>query len=102
MDNHEEEKETLTAPSALTDGLCDRDRVIALLIAVAREAFYTLEDCEEACDTDGHSHFNITGDHARALSAALDELDELPEDLQPNVVMTGPAKAEWILRAHNA
>lgn len=32
------------------------------------------------------------------LEQALDILDTLPENLDPNLVMTGTAKAEWLLK----
>lgn len=90
-------KRFIGADANSNGGLCDRERVISLLVAVARAAYFAAEDSEEREGEDGRCHV-IPGDNFDVLSDALNALDELPEPpLRP---MTGPAKAEWVLRAH--
>jgi len=68
--------------------------VIRMLAEVARAAFHLADDTEDA----GDEFLRTDRADFDALSAALDKLDELPDD-QPGVTMGGPARAEWALRA---
>jgi hypothetical protein len=79
----------LPVASAPTDS--DKNRVIDMLIAVARAA-HNLADgtCEEG------GIYTIDEDDFNKLSATLDELSELPEP-GLNLYGTGPAKAEAVL-----
>ena len=66
--------------------------VIESLLQVAYAAFTLADDTED----DGDS-LTVTRSDFYALSAALDRLDELPDD-QPSYVMECAAKARWALR----
>lgn len=66
--------------------------VIESLLQVAYAAFTLADDTED----DGES-LTVTRSDFYALSAALDRLDELPDD-QPGYVMECAAKARWALR----
>lgn len=70
-----------------------REKVEALLIAVARAAHTAMDDSEEL------PNGVVVLDEASALelTKALDALDELPD--QPGCAGTGPANAEYALRA---
>ena len=63
-----------------------------LLIAVSRGAHFLLDNTEEFKET-----YTAQEEDVFILEQALDILDTLPENLDPNLVMTGTAKAEWIL-----
>jgi len=79
-------------PVGSISGSYDTEHVIKLLIAVARGAYFLVENMEEFKGT-----YTAYEEDVFVLEQALDILDTLPEDLQPNVVMTGPAKAEFML-----
>jgi hypothetical protein len=82
-------------PDPKAPGLPKQRRIVRDLIDVARAAFTAADDTEDAGDPDFVKMDRAGYD---ALSAALDVLDELPDD-QPDVTMSGPARAEWALRA---
>lgn len=63
------------------------------LLALAGATFFAMDDGEQQDD----GSVNIERQHADAMSAALDALDELPDD-QPGYVMNETAKAAWALR----
>ena len=92
-DELEQERKRL---EAIIKASQEQETIVRMLISVARAAYFTLDDCEERDGDDG-TEYVITQNNFNSLSLALDELDDLPEDLQPNVVMTGPAKAEFML-----
>jgi hypothetical protein len=73
-----------------------QEHVVQKLIAVARAAYNVADTCEETITGEGRE-LTVYGSMFDDMSEALDLLDALPEDLQPNVVMTGPAKAEYML-----
>lgn len=75
--------------------LSDTERkAITGLIDVARAAFTVADDAED----DGAAYqIKVLRTHADALGAALDTLDELPDD-QPGYAMGPSNKAEWALR----
>ncbi len=77
------------APVALND--LER-KAVAGLLAVARAAFNVADDAEDDGD-----HIKVGRADAEALGAALDTLDELPDD-QPGYAMGPSNKAEWALR----
>jgi hypothetical protein len=66
--------------------------VIESLLQVAYAAFTLADDTEDDDDS-----LTVTRSDFYALSAALDRLDELPDD-QPGYVMECAAKARWALR----
>lgn len=73
-----------------------KDDVIKMLIEVARSAWNLADNtCEE--DTEKQTIFTIDEHDFDRLSKALDALDDLPEP-GPNLVGTGPAKAEAFLK----
>jgi hypothetical protein len=76
---------------------CDalQAEAIRRLLAVARAAFTAAENGEDDGDAD-RIHYQRAD--VEALNTALDALDELPDD-QRGVAMSGPAAAEWALRA---
>jgi hypothetical protein len=78
-----------SAPVALSD--MER-RAIDGLIAVARAAFNLADGAEDNGD-----HIKAYRADAEALGAALDALEELPDD-QPGYAMGPSNKAEWALR----
>lgn len=75
-------------------GEAEQHRIINLLLNVAVAAFHL---CDDTAD-DGGDELRTDRASFDTLSAALDKLDELPDD-QPGYVMEGPAKAAWALRA---
>lgn len=75
-------------------GVTDRQRTaIDGLLALAGATFFALDDSEELSD----GKVLIEPQHMAEMSAALDALDELPDD-QPGYVMNETAKAAWALR----
>jgi hypothetical protein len=78
-----------SAPVALSP--VERNAITGL-IAVARAAFNVADDSED----DG-GHVKVDRADAEALGAALDALEELPDD-QPGYAMGPSNKAEWALR----
>lgn len=70
--------------------------VICRLIALARGTFLALEDSEEFEGDHGRCH-SISGQDFDALDAALEALDELPDD-RPGCTMSPADKAEWALQ----
>lgn len=69
---------------------------IRALIAVARATYTALDDSEEFVSDDGRCH-SISGQDFDAVDAALDMLDELPDD-KPGEALAPAGKAEWTLR----
>jgi len=86
----EENKANQSRPSQL------EQKAIAALLKCASATYFAMEDSEEEVDAEGRTA--IEKDHAANICAALDDLDDLPDD-QPGFVMSGVAKAEWALRA---
>ncbi|MFP3746978.1 hypothetical protein SB816_28230 [Achromobacter sp. SIMBA_011] len=78
-----------SAPVAMSE--TERSAITGL-IAVARAAFNVADDAEDDGD-----QIKVDRADADALSAALDALDELPDD-QPGYSMGPSNKAEWALR----
>lgn len=68
-------------------------QALGLLLALARAAYWAMDDSEQMAD--GSSL--VPSENADSLSAALDALDDLPDD-QPNCYMLPGAKAAWALR----
>jgi hypothetical protein len=68
--------------------------LVELLEAVARSAFDLADNCEEDAETRAVTVWSP--DYAD-LQAALDALDDLPEPLPRQYVMSGPAKAGYLL-----
>ena len=66
--------------------------VVAMLVDVARKAYFLAED---TCDEGGIK--TVPNSCFEDLSISLDALDDLPEP-GPNLVGTGPAKAEAFLK----
>jgi hypothetical protein len=82
------------APGATAgrDAVIER-KAIEYLVVLARltlDAANNSEDCG--------NHHKIEREYFSKVDEALDALDDLPDD-QPGYTMTGPAKAEWALRA---
>jgi len=70
----------------------DKDSIIAMLLDVVRRAHAAMDNTED----DGEGlHWNR--DDFDALSAAMDKLDDLPDD-RPGYVMGPAAKADWALQ----
>lgn len=69
---------------------------VILLIDLARAVQNAMDDSEEQAGPDGRIHV-IDSTNFDNISAALDALEELPDD-QPGCTMNAPAKAEWALR----
>jgi hypothetical protein len=95
----------LRADLAASQAECERLRadpaphagIIRELLNIARLAWLAVDDSEEIETADGRGH--VIGDiDFDALTQALDELDELPDD-QPGVTMNAPMKAAWALRS---
>lgn len=78
--------DALSAPSTTPQN------VGQMLLAVARCAYYALEDSEET----GEGHV-VTNEHAVDLQVALDALDTLPPE--PGYAVCGPNNAAYALRA---
>ncbi len=72
-------------------------KALESLIAVAHAAF-DLADNSETTGLRTGEVVTIQPVDFHKLSIALDRLDDLPDD-KPGVTMSGPAKAEWALRA---
>ncbi len=70
----------------------NRVSVQKLLIELCRSTFVALDNSEDR----GGDEIHLQRSDVEALSAALDKLDELPDD-QPGYVMGPAAKAEWFL-----
>lgn len=70
--------------------------VIRALIALAHATFLALEDSEEFEGDHGRCH-SITGQDFDDVVAALDALDELPDD-RPGYTLAPYGKAQWALR----
>ena len=83
------------APDTARSELLETQAIDAL-IAVARAAHTMADNCDESGPVH-HPKVVVQGADLRALSDALDTLDELPEP-GANIVGTGPAKAEHALR----
>lgn len=71
--------------------------IIRELLNIAGLAWRALDDSEEVETPDGRGHA-ISDIDFDALTQALDELDELPDD-QPGVTMSPAMKAAWALRS---
>ena len=69
--------------------------VICQLIALARATFLALDDSEEFEGDHGRCH-SISGQDFDDLDAALEALDELPDN-KPGCAMSPADKAEWAL-----
>lgn len=76
---------------------CEGTRVIKLLVECARMAFFALDDSEERDGDDGREHV-VGANNFDALCNALDALEELPEHDDEMIILTGPLKAEYLLR----
>lgn len=77
-------------PSKITDL---QRQAIGGLLELAGATFFALDDSEELPD----GNVLIEPQHMAEMSAALDALDELPDD-QPGYAMNETAKAAWALR----
>ena len=75
----------------LRSTLASAAKVVATLVEVARAAWKMANNTAES-----NGEYIVMESCVNELSAALDALDELPDD-QPGRVMTGPARAEWAL-----
>lgn len=71
--------------------------IIRELLNIAGLAWRALDDSEEVETADGRGHV-ISDIDFDALTQALDELDELPDN-QPGVTMSPAMKAAWALRS---
>lgn len=71
--------------------------IIRELLNIAGLAWRALDDSDEVETPDGRGHV-ISDIDFDALTQALDELDELPDD-QPGVTMSPAMKAAWALRS---
>jgi len=71
-------------------------QAIGGLFAVADAAYFALEDCEEVAGGPD-VEYRIEANHYIDLCAALDALEELPDD-KPGYTLSEPARAEWALR----
>lgn len=71
--------------------------IIRELLNIAGLAWRALDDSEEVETPDGRGHV-ISDIDFDALTQALDELDELPDN-QPGVTMSPAMKAAWALRS---
>ncbi len=78
----------------MADLTSNQRSVIHLLIDAARAAYCAADATQDNGDADWVGMDRASYDE---LSAALDNLDELPDD-KPGVVMGPAAKAEWALR----
>lgn len=76
----------------LRSTLASAAKVVATLVEVARAAWNVADNTAES-----NGEYIVMESCVNELSAALDALDELPDD-QPGFAMTGPARAEWALR----
>lgn len=69
---------------------------IAALVRVARAAWHAADDSEEI-QGDNDLEYRVPSSSFDELSNALNALDDFPDD-KPGYVLSGPAKAEWVLR----
>lgn len=73
--------------------------VVELLLTLAPEVDRAVDDSEERQGDDGERVHMLTSTATDALTAALDALEELPDD-QPGYTMGPAARARWALRAN--
>lgn len=74
----------------------DKNRVIEMLLRVARSAYRAADDSEELLTEDGIEH-RISSADFEDLADALEALEELDDD-KPGHALNGPGRAEWALR----
>lgn len=74
----------------------DKNRVIEMLLRVARAAHRAADDSEELLTEYGIEH-RISSADFENLAEALDALEELDDD-KPGYALNGPGRAEWALR----
>ena len=72
---------------------------INALLSVATAAYYAMDNSEERANASGgeDAEYIIQGNDFTALSAAMDEIDALPDD-RPGYTLSGGARASWALR----
>ncbi|WBF05234.1 hypothetical protein [Burkholderia phage CSP3] len=93
-----EELANRTAASPAAESVTDEQRsTINALIELTRATFIALDDSEEREGPDGREHVIDSANFDR-ISAALDRLEELPDD-RPGYTLDAGGKAEWALRA---
>ncbi len=88
-------------PISVIDSRANRDHTIGLLVNVARKAWYAMDDsCYDHTLNKTITIITMAEDSFEELEEALNALDELPENMVPNLIMEGPSKAEFILLGH--
>jgi hypothetical protein len=72
---------------------------INALLAVATAAYEAMDNSEERTNATGgeDAEYIIQGNDFTALSAAMDDIDALPDD-RPGYTLAGGARASWALR----
>jgi hypothetical protein len=86
------------AASPAAEAVTDEQRsTINALIELTRATFIALDDSEEREGSDGREHVINSANFDR-ISAALDRLEELPDD-RPGYTLDAGGKAEWALRS---
>ena len=72
---------------------------INALLSVATAAYEAMDNSEERANASGgeDAEYIIQGNDFTALSAAMDQIDALPDD-RPGYTLSGGARASWALR----
>ena len=72
---------------------------INALLSVATAAYYAMDNSEERANASGgeDAEYIVQGSDFTELSAAMDEIDALPDD-RPGYTLSGGARAHWALR----
>lgn len=87
------------APAAAVVGQKRWANAINALLAVATAAYEAMDNSEERANASGgeDAEYVIQGNDFTALSAAMDQIDALPDD-RPGCTLSGGARARWALR----